>query len=88
VFCTEKIIKMTTLARQGNHYQLTFSVDLLSDKQIKKLMELIDFERLVRQNKMTEDDVETLSEQLKTDWWKGSEARILEKIKAYEKSNR
>jgi uncharacterized protein HemY len=73
---------MTTLARQGNNYQLTFPVDLLSDKQIKKLMELIDFEQLVRQNLMTEDDAETLSEQLKSDWWQANQERIMKKVNA------
>jgi hypothetical protein len=71
---------MTTLARQGNNYQLTFPIDLLSEKQIKKLIELIDYEQLVRQNQMTESHAEDLSEQLKSDWWKMNEARILEKI--------
>jgi hypothetical protein len=74
-------LKMTTLARNGDNYQLTFPVDLLSNKQIKKLMEFIDFEQLTRQNIMTIDDAELLSEQLKSDWWQANETRILDKIK-------
>lgn len=71
---------MAALAKQGNTYQLTFSVDLLSDKYIKKIMELIDYEQLVRKNKMNEDDAEELSEQLKSDWWQANQERIIEKI--------
>ncbi len=73
---------MTTLARQGNTYQLTFPMDLLSEKQIKKLMELIDYELLVRKNKMNNQDAEELSEQLKSDWWQANQERIVEKINA------
>ena len=73
---------MTTLTKQGNDFVLTFSKDLLTEKQISKLMELIDFERLTRNNKMSADDAEELSEQLKSDWWKANETRIMEKINA------
>ena len=73
---------MTTLTKQGNDFVLTFLKDLLTEKQISKLMELIDFERLTRNNKMSADDAEELSEQLKSDWWKANETRIMEKINA------
>ena len=73
---------MTALVKQGNNYVLTFPKDLLTEKQISKLMELIDFERLVRNNQMSSDDAEDLSEQLKSDWWQDNETRIMEKINA------
>ena len=73
---------MTALAKQGNNYVLTFPKDLLTEKQISKLMELIDFERLVRKNEMSSEDAEELSEQLKSDWWQANEMRIMEKINA------
>jgi hypothetical protein len=73
---------MTALATQGNNYVLTFPKDLLTDKQIAKLMELIGFERLVRNNQMNVEDAEALSEELKADWWKANESRIMEKINA------
>ena len=73
---------MTVLAKQGNNYVLTFPKDLLTEKQISKLMELIDFERLVRNNNMSSDDAEELSEQLKSDWWQANESRIMDKIEA------
>ena len=73
---------MTALTKLGNNYVLTFPKDLLTDKQISKLMELIDFEILVRNNQMLSDDAEELSEQLKSDWWQANETRIMEKINA------
>ena len=73
---------MKTLIKQGNDFILTFPKDLLTEKQISKLMELIDFERLTRNNKMSPDDADELSEQLKSDWWKANETRILGKINA------
>jgi len=47
---------------------------------IRKIIEKLEYEELINDVKMTEDEAWQISEKIKEDWWNNNKDRILKKI--------
>lgn len=70
---------MTAILAEGNSMTLTFPKSLLSEKQLARLVELLEFQLLVEQNRMTGEQANLLADEVKSTWWLKNRDRILDK---------
>ena len=71
---------MGTIISKEQNWILTIPKALISDKEIKKIMDLLKFYELVKGSDMTEKKAWQLSEEVKEQWWLDNKNRIMEKI--------
>jgi hypothetical protein len=79
-FTLNKII-MGTIVRNGDNFLLTIPKNLLSDNLIQRLLRLIEFQEVVKNNQMTEADADLLSEEIKEKWWNDNKEWLLKDLK-------
>jgi hypothetical protein len=79
-FTLNKII-MGTIVRNGDNFLLTIPKNLLSENLIQRLLRLIEFQEVVKNNQMTEADAEQLSEEIKEKWWNDNKEWLLKDLK-------
>jgi hypothetical protein len=72
---------MGTIVRNGDNFLLTIPKNLLSDNLIQRLLRLIEFQEVVKNNQMTEADTEQLSEEIKEKWWDDNKEWLLKDLK-------
>ncbi len=58
---------MGTIVSSGSNWILTIPKMMISEKEIQKLLELIQFHEVVKDSEMTEDKAWQLSEEIKED---------------------
>ena len=73
---------MGTIVSKEQNWILTIPKALISDKEIKKIMNLLKFYELVEGSEMTEKKAWELSEDIKEQWWLDNKNRIMAKINA------
>jgi retron-type reverse transcriptase len=73
---------MGTIVSKGQDWVLTIPKAMISEKEIQKIVDLLNFHDLVKDSTMTERDAWQLSEDLKADWWQVNKDRIMAKINA------
>ena len=73
---------MGTIVSKEQNWILTIPKALISDKEIKKIMDLLKFYELVKGSEMTEKKAWELSEDIKEQWWLDNKSRIMAKINA------
>ncbi|MBL7797421.1 MAG: hypothetical protein JNJ90_13075 [Saprospiraceae bacterium] len=73
---------MGTIVSEGPNLILTIPRELLSEKEIQKLLDLLRFYELINKSAMTEKKAWQLSEEIKSSWWEANKERILAKIEA------
>ena len=73
---------MGTIVSKGQNWVLTIPKALISDKEIKKIMDLLKFYELFKDSEMTEKKAWQLSEDIKEQWWLDNKNRIMAKINA------
>ena len=56
---------MTALTSRNKNFLLSISKELLTDKMVQKLISLIEFRELIKDNAMTEKQAFDLSEEIK-----------------------
>lgn len=78
----KKIVTMGTIISKEQNWILTIPKALISDKEIKKIMDLLKFYELVKDSEMTEKKAWQLSEDIKEQWWLDNKNRIMAKINA------
>jgi hypothetical protein len=71
---------MGTIIRNGDNLLLTIPKDLLSDNLIQRLLRLLEFQEVVKNNQMTEVQAEELSEEIKEKWWNDNKAWMLKDL--------
>lgn len=71
---------MGTIIRNGDNLLLTIPKDLLSDNLIQRLLRLLEFQEVVKNNQMTEVQTEELSEEIKEKWWNDNKAWMLKDL--------
>jgi hypothetical protein len=59
---------------------LTFSKGFLSAPELVKLIETLRIKELISKSQVTSDEVTTLDEELKANWWDENKNRFLAKI--------
>jgi hypothetical protein len=72
---------MGTIVRNGDNFLLTIPKNLLSDNLIQRLLRLIEFQEVVKNNQMTEADADLLSEEIKEKWWNDNKEWLLKDLK-------
>ena len=72
---------MTALTHQNKNFLLSIPKELLTDKMVQKLISLIEFRELVKDNAMTEKQAFELSEEIKEKWWQENKGWFLKDIK-------
>ena len=60
---------MKTLINQDDIFTLNIPKDLITNKMVQKLISLIEFRELIKDNAMTEKQAFDLSEEIKEKWW-------------------
>jgi hypothetical protein len=60
---------MTTLIRQNDVFTLTIPKELITDKLVQKLIRLVNFKELTKNNAMTERQATELAEEIQEKWW-------------------
>ena len=71
---------MTALTRQNKNFLLSIPKDLLTDKMVQKLISLIEFRELIKDNAMTEQQAFDLSEEIKEKWWQENKDWFLKDV--------
>lgn len=71
---------MGTIVSSGSNWILTIPKMLISEKEIQKLLNLMQFHEVVKNSEMTEEKAFELSEEIKEDWWAKNKDRILAKM--------
>jgi hypothetical protein len=71
---------MGTIIRNGDNLLLTIPKDLLSDNLIQRLLRLLEFQEVVKNNQMTQSQAEELSEEIKEKWWNDNKAWMLKDL--------
>ncbi len=71
---------MGTIVSSGSNWILTIPKMMISEKEIQKLLELIQFHEVVKDSEMTEDKAWQLSEEIKEDWWAKNKDSIMSKM--------
>jgi hypothetical protein len=71
---------MGTIIRNGDNLLLTIPKDLLSNNLIQRLVRLLEFQEVVKNNQMTEAQAEELSEEIKEKWWNDNKAWMLKDL--------
>ena len=72
---------MTALTRQNKNFLLSIPKDLLTDKMVQKLISLIEFRELIKDNAMTEKQATELAEEIKEKWWQENKDWFLKDVK-------
>ena len=74
---------MTALSTpQNEDFILNIPRDLLNDKMVQKLIRLLEFRRLTKNNALTEKQAFDLSEDLKEKWWQENKDWFLKDIES------
>ena len=73
---------MGMIISKDQNWILTIPKALISDTEIKKIMDLLKFYELVKESEMTEKKAWQLSEDIKEQWWLDNKSRIMAKIDA------
>jgi hypothetical protein len=73
---------MGTIVSNGQNWVLTIPKMLISEKEIQKILDLMQFYELVKDSDMTEPKAWELSEDIKEQWWAENKDRIMAKIAA------
>jgi hypothetical protein len=73
---------MGTIVSSGSNWVLTIPKVLISDKEIQKILDLMQFYYLVKDSDMTEQKAWELSEDIKEQCWANNKDRIMAKIAA------
>jgi hypothetical protein len=71
---------MGTIIRNGDNLLLTIPKDLLSNNLIQRLVRLLEFQEVVKNNQMTEAQAEELSEEIKEKWWNDNKGWMLKDL--------
>ena len=72
---------MTTLIRQNDVFTLNIPKDLITDRMVQKLIQLIQFRELTQNNAMTEKQATELAEEIKEKWWQENKDWFLKDVK-------
>ncbi len=72
---------MTTLTRQNDVFTLTIPKELITDKLVQKLIRLLNFKELIKDNAMTEGQATALAEEIQEKWWAENKDWFLKDVK-------
>lgn len=65
----------------GDTVNIVFNRNLISNEDLNEFLDKLRLKYLVSKSRMTEEDAEKLSKELKSNWWKKNRERFLAKIK-------
>jgi hypothetical protein len=71
---------MTALIRQNDVFTLNIPKDLIADKMVQKLIRLISFKELTKNNAMTEKQATELAEEIQEKWWQENKDWFLKDV--------
>ncbi len=71
---------MTTLIRQDDVFTLNIPKDLITDRMVQKLIQLVKFRELTQNNAMTEKQATELAEEIKEKWWQENKDWFLKDV--------
>ena len=71
---------MGTIIRNGDNFLLTIPKNLLSDSLIQRLLRLLEFQEVLKNNQMSAADAEQLSEEIKEKWWNDNKEWMLKDL--------
>lgn len=60
---------------------IVFSRNLINDKDLLEFLEKVRLKNHISKSQLTEEDVESLDNELKSNWWKKNRNRFLSKMK-------
>ena len=60
---------------------IVFSRNLINDKDLLEFIEKVRLKNIISKSQLTEEDVENLDNELKSNWWKKNRDRFLSKTK-------
>ena len=71
---------MKTLINQDDIFTLNIPKDLITNKMVQKLISLIEFRELIKDNAMTEKQATELAEEIKEKWWQENKDWFLKDV--------
>jgi hypothetical protein len=71
---------MTALVRQNDIFTLNIPKDLITDKMVQKLIHLVTFRELTKNNAMTEKQAAELAEEIQEKWWQENKDWFLKDV--------
>ena len=71
---------MKTLINQDDIFTLNIPKDLITNKMVQKLISLIEFRELIKDNAMTEKQAFDLAEEIKEKWWQENKDWFLKDV--------
>jgi hypothetical protein len=72
---------MTTLIRQNDVFTLNIPKDLITNRMVQKLINLVKFKELTQNNAMSEKEATVLAEEIQEKWWAENKDWFLKDIK-------
>ena len=73
-------INMLTYQSTEKTVSLSFFKEFLTAHELAKPVEMLRVKELISKNQMTDQDAETLDNELKENWWQANKDRFLAKI--------
>ena len=71
---------MLAISNEQNHITISFSANELPAQDIEEIIEFFKVEFLARQSRLSDETAMSIADEMKTEWWKKHETRILSKV--------
>ena len=65
---------------QEDNLVLTIPKSMMDDRQLRRIIELVEFLNLSEKNKMSTEEAWALSEEVKENWWAENGEKVLAKL--------
>ena len=73
---------MLAISNEQNNITISFSANELPAQDIEEIIEFFKREFLARQSRLSDETAMGIAEEMKTEWWKKHQTRILSKAGA------
>jgi hypothetical protein len=71
---------MIEIQRENDLFTISFLKSDIAGEFLESLLKKLEIERLLAKNRMTEEQAWELSEEIKENWWKDNQERIMKMI--------
>ena len=71
---------MIEIKKENQQYTVSFPEDVADRDYVEKFLDYLRYAEIVSKSKLTGEDAERLSEELKSSWWAKNKGDILKRI--------
>jgi hypothetical protein len=71
---------MTSIVETDNGFNITVPKDLITNKMVQKLMSLIRYKELTKDNIYNEEEAKKMANSLQENWWRDNKENFLKDL--------